>query len=177
MSRGLRSLGVGEADGRWWIGIIENFMLSVHLLLAPRWGRPLRALPATTWARVMIAVFTGPAGQGWIGGWYKSRVGCYGVIWWEIGMSINERGWSKVMVFSERIRDHRAHAVSAGIASPLEIVTVVMIWHLNWGYQWLNFRILFITQTVCGNGGTCRGPPLVVAGAGDNVGPRVGRRA
>jgi len=50
-------------------------------------------------------------------------------------MSINKRGWSKVMVFSERIRDHRAHAVSAGIASPLEIVTAVMIWHLNWGYQ------------------------------------------
>jgi len=52
-------------------------------------------------------------------------------------MCVNERGWSKVMVFSKRIRDHRTNAVSTGIASPLEIVTVtaVMIWHLNWGYQ------------------------------------------
>lgn len=152
-------------------------MLSVHLLLAPWWGRSLRALPATTWARVIITVFTGPAGQGWIGRWYKGRVRDHGVIQWEIGMSINKRRWSKVMVFSDRIRDHRAHAVSAGIASPLEIVTAVMIWHLNWGYQWLGFGILFITQTVCGSGGTCCGPPLVVAGAGGSVGPRVRRRA
>ena len=177
MNRGLRSLGIGEADGRWWIGGIESFMLSVHLLLAPWWGRPLRALPASFWARIMIAVFAGPAGQGWIGRWYKGRVGGCGVIQWEIGMGINKRGWNKVMIFSERIRDHRAHAVSAGIASPLETVTAVMIWHLNWGYQWLDFGILFITQTVCGSSGACRGPPVVVAGAGDSVVPRVGRRA